>query len=225
MKNFSWNSATESNGCCGYENPGHVQAVFLIGLIGVIIMLLGCTEPSSPPAPAPVDHIGSASIYVFAPDSQDYLAAPQPFPLDAAMSPAEALTALGDHLCTTYFRGDNRRDTAIRFEVAGVHRFPVAQRDYRLAVINMIDPQLEALQNFFQGSSGGLTTFYMLTATFLQPQRDPPLADGLILLYNGEEFPEIDHVNFRGIATPETIRPLVTKVLYRYRPDSRDATG
>ena len=101
----------------------------------------------------------------------------------------------------------------------------MAQRDYRLAVINMIDPQLEALQNFFQGSSGGLTTFYMLTATFLQPQRDPPLADGLILLYNGDEFPATDHVNLQGIVTPQAIRAVVTNVLYRYRPEGSSVTG
>jgi hypothetical protein len=163
---------------------------------------------------------------VFKPDSQDYLAAPQPFPLDAALSPAEALTALGEHLCRTYFRidsGDN--DAEMRFEVSGVHRFPVAERDYRLVVINMIDPQLEALQNFFQGSAGGLTTYYMLAATFLQPQRDPPLADGLILLYNGEEFPATDHINFQGIVTPQAIRPVVTKALYHYRPGGSSVTG
>jgi hypothetical protein len=169
-----------------------------------------------------VDRIGAVKVYVFEPDSQDYLAAPRPFPLDAAMSPTDALTALGDHLGRTYFRSDSgRREAAIRFEVEGVHRFAVAQRNYRLAVINMIDPQRNALQGFFQGSAGGLTTYYMLAATFLQPQLDPPLVDGLILLYNGEEFPETDHVNLRGIVTPQAIRPVVTKTLYRYHPGDR----
>ena len=65
----------------------------------------------------------------------------------------------------------------------------------------------------------------MLAATFLQPHLDPPLVDGLILLYNGEEFPTIDHVNLRGIVTPQAIRPVVTKALYRYRPGGSTVTG
>jgi len=195
-------------------------------LIGVLLILQGCTDPPSAEQPSPADRIGPASVYVFAPDSQDYLTAPQPFTLDAALPPEDALAALGDHLSRTYFRSDNgHREAAIRFEVLGVHRIPVDQRYYRLAVINMIDPRMKARQNYFQGSAGGLTTYYMLAATFLQPQRDPPLVDGLILLYNGEEFPETDHINLRGIVAAQTIRPLVTKILYRYRPEVFPETG
>ena len=226
MKSYSWNSATETKRRCGYARPWEELAILLGIVAGVTLAFQGCTEPPSSPAASSVDRIGAASLYVFAPDSQDYLAAPQSFPLDAASSTADALAALGDHLSRTYFgSGSGRRDAVIRFEVEGVHRLPVAQRDYRLAVINMIDPQLEALQSFFQGSAGGLTTFYMLSATFLQPQREPPLVDGLILLYNGEEFPETDHVNLRGIVTPRTIRPMVIKVLHRYRRGGSTETG
>jgi hypothetical protein len=224
MRNCSWNLATDTAALLRHAPARGLVAATLSGLIGGMLLLLGCTpSPSSPPPSK--DRIGVVASYVFEPDSQTYIAAPQPFPLDPDMSPAAALTALGRHLSRTYFSSSDVGNSAIRFEVLGVHRLPVAHRPYRLAVVNMIDPRQEALQGYFQGSAGGLTTYYLLTATFLQPQLDPPLADGLILLYNGEEFPEIDHVNFRGIATPETIRPLVTKVLYRYRPDSRDATG
>jgi hypothetical protein len=65
----------------------------------------------------------------------------------------------------------------------------------------------------------------MLTATFLQPHENPPLADGLILLYNGEDFPTFDHINFRGIVTPEAIRPVVEKVLYRHQLIAPSVTG
>lgn len=226
MKNCSWNSATETNFRCSHDRPWQGLAFLLSALIAAILALQGCREPPSAPELLPVDRIGDIKVYVFEPDSQDYLAAPRPFPLDAAMSPRDALAALGDHLGRTYFRSDSgRREAAIRFEVGGVHRFAVAQRNYRLAVINMIDPQQEALQGFFQGSAGGLTTYYMLAATFLQPQLDPPLVDGLILLYNGEEFPETDHVNLRGIVTPEAIRPVVSKTLYRYHPGGSTVTG
>jgi len=213
---------TETNRRCAYERPRQGLALLLVAFMGLALVLQGCRESPPVPGPPPVDRIGAVKVYVFEPDSQDYLAAPRPFPLDAAMSPTDALTALGDHLGRTYFRSDSgRREAAIRFEVEGVHRFAVAQRNYRLAVINMIDPQRNALQGFFQGSAGGLTTYYMLAATFLQPQLDPPLVDGLILLYNGEEFPETDHVNLRGIVTPQAIRPVVTKALYRYHPGDR----
>ena len=226
MKSCSWNSATEATRRCACRRPWQGLTLLWAGLIGVILALQGCSEPPSVPESPPADRIGAVRLFVFAPDSQDYLAAPQPFPLEAGMSTTEALTALGDHLGRTYFRSDSSRpEAAIRFEVEGVHRFPVAQRPYRLAVINMIDPQLEALQGFFQGSAGGLTTYYMLAATFLQPQLDPPLVDGLILLYNGEAFPETVHVNLRGIVTPQAIRPVVTKTLYRYRPDGSTVTG
>ena len=201
-------------------------AKLFVGLIWAGLMLWGCPESPEPQESAPVDRIGSIVCYVFEPDPQEYLAAPQLFPLSAEMSSAEALTALGAHLSQNYFNSDPGRETLpIRFDVLGVHRLPVRNRPYHLAVINMIDPQLEALQGFFQGSAGGQTTFYMLTATFLQPHLDPPLADGLILLYNGEAFPAFDHINLRGILTPEVIRPVVQNVLYRHRRQAPTVTG
>lgn len=194
------------------------SALFFSGLLWVGLILWGCTEPPEPQESAPDDRIGAIVAYVFEPDPQEYLTSPHPFPLSPHLSPEEALTALGTHLSQNYFISDPDGATpSIRLEVQDVHHFPAHHRTYRLAVINMIDPEQEALQGFFQGSAGGQTTFYMLAATFLQPHLDPPLADGLILLYNGEEFPEIDHVNFRGIVTTERIRPVVKRVLHRHR--------
>lgn len=202
------------------------MAKILGGLLWLGLSLCGCAEPPATQGPAADDRIGPIVSYVFQPDPQEYLAAPQVFPLTPEMSPSEALTALGSHLSRNYFNSDPGSESPpIRFEVLGVHRLPVPQRVYRLAVINMIDPELEALQGFFQGSAGGQTTFYMLTATFLQPHLDPPLADGLILLYNSEEFPAFDHINLRGIVTPETIRPVVKNILYRHRMQAPAVTG
>lgn len=190
------------------------------------LILGGCTEPPEPQESAPADQIGAVKAYVFRPDPQDYLTAPYPFPLSPHMSSQEAMTALGTHLSQSYFIRDSGRGTpSIRFEVLDVHHFPAHHRMYRLAVINMIDPGREALQGFFQGSAGGQTTFYMLAATFLQPHLDPPLADGLILLYNGEAFPTVDHVSFRGIVTTESIRPVVKRVLHRHRLSSVTVSG
>jgi hypothetical protein len=75
-------------------------------------------------------------------------------------------------------------------------------RPLRIATVNMVDPDGFAMKYFFQGSGGGQTTFYILTATFMQPHMDPPLTDGLVLLYNGELLRELDHINLRGILTP-----------------------
>jgi hypothetical protein len=226
MRNCSWNSAAEKHSAVGVKNTRVTIAKILGGLITAALILWGCTEPAKTPEPPSDDRIGSITAYVFEPDPQDYLAAPQSFPLAPELSPTEALTALGAHLSRTYFgSGPGTEALPIRFEVLRVHRFPVAHRPYRLAVINMIDPQLAALQGFFQGSAGGQTTFYMLAATFLQPHEDPPLADGLILLYNGEDFPAYDHINFRGIVTPEAIRPVVENVLHRHRLIAPAVTG
>ena len=191
--------------------------------IGLGLILLGCAQPVDPP---PDHRIGPIASLVYQPDPQEYLTAPQPFPLAPELSPAEALTVLSQHLSRGYFNSASETGAApIRFEVLAVHHLPVPHRTYRLAVINMIDPQLEALQGYFQGSAGGQTTFYMLAATFLQPHIDPPLADGLILLYNGEAFPAIDHVNFQGIVTTEMVKGLVTKVLSRHRLTAPAVTG
>ena len=197
----------------------------LLGLLlWVGLGIWACSDPA--PAPSvPDDRIGPVTAYVFDPDAQDYLSAPQPYDLDPAMSPRDALAKLADHLSRTYFNRDAESVPPIHFEILNVQRLALPHRTYRLAVVNMVDPQLEARRVFFQGSAGGQTTFFMLTATLLQPQMEPPLADGLILLYNGEEFPEIDHVNFRGIVTPDAVRHVVMKALFRHRHEDPAATG
>lgn len=194
-------------------------------LIWGSLALGGCSEPAQNKAPVFEDRIGAVAAYVFEANAQDYLATPQPYPLAPELSPEEAMALLGEHLSRTYFNRDQGSDPPIRFDVLGVHRVAAPHRAYRLAVVNMVDPQLEALHVYFQGSAGGQATFYMLTATLLQPQMEPPLADGLVLLYNGEEFPESDHVNFRGIVTPDSVRSVVNKALFRSRQGPPGMTG
>jgi hypothetical protein len=74
----------------------------------------------------------------------------------------------------------------------------------------MVDVNNDALGYFFQGSTGGQTTFCMLTATFMQPHLDPPLLDGLVILYNGKLLAKLDHINLTGILTPRMVE-YVTK--------------
>lgn len=189
-------------------------ASFGIGILWIVLILFSCSEPPPVSQPVPEERIGTIDAYVFKPDAQTYLAAPWAFALAPEMSPTDALTALGRHLSRHYF-SDDASEPALRFEVLGVHHVPAPYRAYRLAVINMVDPDLRALEEFFQGSAGGQTTYYMLTATFLQPHLDPPLVDGLILLYNGNEFPQTDHANLRGIVAAESIKPVVMKIFQR----------
>jgi hypothetical protein len=201
------------------SRPARVR-LWLIYLAAAIGLMMGsCSEPTHAPQPVVDERIGAVEAYIFEPDAQYYLATPRPFDLDPQMTVAEALTALAGHLSRTYFNPVPDGDPGIEFEIVKVQRLELRHRWYRLAVVNMVDPRLEALQVYFQGSAGGQTTFYMLTATLLQPQMTPPLLDGLILLYNGDEFPQIDHVNFRGIVTPEMARSVVTKaLLHRQEP-------
>ena len=77
----------------------------------------------------------------------------------------------------------------------------------------MIDADSEAMSSFFQGSTGGQTKFYMLAATFMQPHLYPPLLDGLVLLYNGEILPELDHINLSGILIPRVIKHIVIRAI------------
>jgi len=214
MRNSSWNFTFDPSRTAGESHPPAKPASFGIGILWIVLILLSCSEP--PPVSQPVhgEHIGTINAYVFKPDAQTYITAPRAFALAPEMSPTDALTALGRHLSQQYF-SDDAGEPTLRFEVLGVHHVPAPYRAYRLAVINMVDPDVRVLQDFFQGSAGGQTTYYMLTATFLQPHLDPPLVDGLILLYNGGEFPQTDHANFRGIVATESIKPVVMKILQR----------
>jgi hypothetical protein len=81
----------------------------------------------------------------------------------------------------------------------------------------MIDREEYAMSHFFQGSIGGQTTFSMLGATFIQPHLDPPLLDGLILLYNGETLQELDHINLSGILTPRLVKYVTRRAIRNTR--------
>jgi hypothetical protein len=95
-----------------------------------------------------------------------------------------------------------------------------SNRPLRIAVINISDPSRDAMKYYFQGSAGAQTTFCMLVATLMQPHLRPPLLDGLILLYNGEMFSELDHIDLTGIITPRSVAHLVSQAIGRGKPDS-----
>lgn len=182
-----------------------------------ILLLLGSgclTSCSEAPKEEEPPVIGEVEVYTFSPDRRHLLSNAQPFPLPPGTSLPDALGRLGGHLAHTYFRKTyTQKETNIRFEVVDIDTIATPSRSLRVATINMVDPDRDAMGYFFQGSSGGRTTFSLLTATFLQPHLDPPLLDGLVLLYNGEILPELDHINLAGILTPRVVYHIAERAI------------
>jgi hypothetical protein len=188
--------------------------MFISSLLTILIVVgSGCSTSETPHGETP-QVIGEIEVYTFTPDQRHLLSNAQPFPLPSGTSLADALDRLGGHLAHTYFRKTyTDKETNIRFEVVDIDTIATPPRTLRIATVNMVDPDRDAMGYFFQGSAGGRTTFYLLTATFLQPHLDPPLLDGLVLLYNGEILPELDHINLAGILTPRTVHHIARRAI------------
>jgi len=181
-----------------------------ISFLLTIWILLGVsffTSCSKAPNKETPQVIGEIEAFTFTPDQQHLLSNAQPFPLSSGTALEDALERLGGHLADSYFRETyTQKKTNIRFEVVDIDTITTPSRSLRIATVNMVDPDRDAVSYFFQGSAGARTTFYLLAATFLQPHLDPPLLDGLVLLYNGKILPELDHINLAGILTPRTVQ-------------------
>lgn len=180
-------------------------------------MMLGCAEAPAPPVQPAAVPLGQRQLLLFQPDAQYYLSDPQPFPAAPETPLPEVLQALARQLSETYFAsGNGEAPSGIQVVLQAIHTLPLPQnRRLTLVVVDLQDPRGAALQGFFQGSSGGQTTFHMLAATLLQPQLEPPLADGLFVLYNGGPFPALDHIDLRGIVIPAAVHASVGNAIYR----------
>jgi len=190
--------------------------VILFSLIMVATSLtLGCFDSSEKPGQEPPQILGEVELYTFSPDQQYLLSDAQPFRLSPHTSLKDALNSLGQHLAKTYFQKTyTDKVTKIRFEVVGVNQVAISSRSLRIATVNMVDPDKDAMRYFFQGSAGARTTFYMIGATFMQPHLNPPLLDGLVFLYNGEMLPELDHINVEGILIPRLVQRVTKRAIY-----------
>jgi hypothetical protein len=181
----------------------------------ILLATISCHGESGRDQSAPAREIGRVRLYTFASDRQYFLKDAQPYELPAETSLREALMSLGRHLSKTYFHKTyTGQVTHIRFEVVRIEKISTKSRPLTIAVINMIDKNGYAMTHFFQGSTGGQTTFCMLGATFMQPHLEPPLTDGLMLLYNGEPLSELDHINLSGILTPRLFRFVTKRAIY-----------
>ena len=118
----------------------------------------------------------------------------------------DVLDTLGKFLSKNYFYRYGSGDlTNIKIEATNLTNISTPTRDVRIGVINLIDPDNTCMRTFFQGSAGGRETECQIFAPFMQPHLNPPLLDGLVLLYNGELLTEMDHVNFEGINIPRFV--------------------
>ena len=158
--------------------------------------------------------IGDAKLYTFSPDDKYFLGDAGPFILPPNTTLKDALNSLGKHLAETYFSKTYTSDlTEISFEVLRIDEIFTPSGPLHVATINMLDSNSNALQYFFQGTTGGQTTFCMLAGTFMQPHLEPPLLDGLVILYNSEILPELDHINLSGILIPRLVRYAVQRAI------------
>ena len=162
--------------------------------------------------------IGGLKFYTFTPDDKHCLGDAQAFVLPPSTSVRCALDSLGRHLAKTYFRNSS---TGIYFEIVELNKITDRSAARRIAVINMVDKDRVAMGYYFQGSSGARTTFCLLVATFTQPHLTPPLVSGLILLYNGEFLPEMDHIDLSGILIPKSIESRVHQTLHKVERPGR----
>jgi len=190
--------------------------VIVFSLIMVATALtFGCFDSSEKVAQEPSQMLGEVALYTFSPDQEHLLSGAQPFLLSPHTSLKDALNSLGQRLAETYFQKTyTGKATKIYFEVVGVNEIVISSRPLRIATVNMVDSDEDAMRYFFQGSAGARTTFYMIGATFMQPHLNPPLLDGLVFLYNGEMLPELDHINVEGILIPRLVQRVTKRAIH-----------
>jgi hypothetical protein len=192
-----------------------VRQVIFLTVALALSLSAGCHDNTDKAPKASLQAIGEVELYTFSASSHDFLGDAQPLILPPSTSLRDTLVILGQKLAATYFAETyNGAATDIRFEVRGIAEIAAPSRALRIAVVNMVDEKEDAVRYFFQGSGGAQTSFYMITATFLQPQVSPPLLDGLVLLYNGNILPELDHINLTGILTPRLAQRAAERAIH-----------
>ena len=192
-----------------------VRLILTLFVILTTLMNLGCFNDSGKAPIGSSQIIGEVELYTFSPDHQYFLTDAQPFTLPSSTLLRDALDRLGRDLAKSYFsKTYTDKATDIHFEVLRIDEIATPSRPLRIAVVNMVDKNKDAMRYFFQGSAGGQTTFCMLAATFMQPHLSPPLVDGLVLLYNGKILPELDHISLTGILIPRAVQHVAKRAIH-----------
>jgi len=176
-----------------------------------LIIQFSCQKDTSPVAyeETITSEVGDLSLYTFSIDSTWQIGNPKPLILSKDTKITDALDTIGKYLSETYFYKIEIYTTIItniKFEIVKVEEIQTPLRPFRIATINLIDPEELCMGYFFQGSSGGYFTASMLAANFTQPHLYTPLLDGLIILYNGQVLPRMDHINLERIIVPGDMR-------------------
>jgi hypothetical protein len=193
-----------------------LRLILTLFIILTAFLDLGCFNNSDTPPSDRPQIIGKLKLYTFSPDHEYFLGYAQPFILPHSTSIRDTVDNLGQHLAENYFyKTYTSKLTGIHFEILSIDEISTPSRPLRIAMVNMVDTDRDAMSSFFQGSTGGQTTFCMLAATFMQPHLSPPLLDGLVLLYNGEILPELDHINLSGILIPRAIQQIAKRAIHR----------
>ena len=189
-----------------------VRLLLLLALGGCLVGCPATDHSVQSPAAVP---IGPVELLTFLLDEDHYLIPGHRYPVEPTASLQDALQELADQLTRNYFRDGHEPPSDIHIEVLGVHTIDLPSRPLRVVAVNLHDARQAVWRHFFHGSSGGQTTYYLLAATLMQPQLRPPLADGMVVLYNGLSFPELDHIRFDGLVSAESVRPIVVRALQR----------
>lgn len=95
--------------------------------------------------------------------------------------------------------------SSIYFRDNPINLLRIENRDGRkIGIIDLRESGIEGVSTwrggFFQGSSGGQWTTYMLTNAFLQPDYNGEWIDGVVFYYEGEPISnEWDHIFLHGV--------------------------
>lgn len=192
-----------------------VRIIYVVLIMAATLLSFGCLDRSEKDVQTSPQLPGDVELYTFSPDQRYFLYHARPFQLSPPLSLKHALNSLGQHLAETYFQKTyTGKTTKIHFEVVSIEEIVISSRTLRIATINMVDPENNAMRYFFQGSAGARTTFYMIGATLMQPHLKPPLVDGLVFIYNGAMLPELDHINVTGILIPRLVQRVAKRAIY-----------
>jgi len=171
-----------------------VRAIFFFLIMAATILSFGCFDSPEKNARKSSQPLGDAELYIFSPGRKYFLHHAKPYQLSPDTSLKDALDSLGKNLAETYFQKTyTGKTTKIRFEVVDIDQIVIPSRTLRIATINMVDPDKDAMRYFFQ---------------------NPPLVDGLVFLYNGEMLPELDHMNVEGILIPRLVQGVAKRAIY-----------
>jgi len=127
---------------------------------------------------------------------------------DKTLTREEILDSLASFLTVNYFVPKNKyyqNKAKISINIDSIITFNSANKQYRIAVVNIKDADEICMTLYFQGSTGGYYTYIMLVSNLMQPQLKDPLLDGIIFLYNNSELKGMDHINLSGIISERGI--------------------